>query len=313
MGSTSSAAARPIPSGTITFLFSDIEGSTQRWERHREAMQTALRRHDDLIRAAIVAHGGYVFKTVGDAFCAAFSTAPDAIHAALNSQRTLSHEDFSATEGLVVRMAVHAGHADERDGDYFGPTVNRVARLLSAGNGGQILLSGAAADLARSDLPAQASLRDLGSHRLKDLAYPEHVFQLAAEGLRDIFPPLRSLDALPNNLPIQLTSFLGRDADIVEVERLLERSRLVMLQGSGGVGKTRLALQVGARLLDHFPDGVWFVELAPLSDPRLVASTVAAIFNLSEQNNRPIIDTLIDALKSKTLLLVLDNCEHLVA
>ncbi|MBC5823537.1 MAG: adenylate/guanylate cyclase domain-containing protein [Candidatus Eremiobacteraeota bacterium] len=313
MGSTSAAAARPIPSGTITFLFSDIEGSTQHWERHRQAMQAALRHHDDLLRTAIVAHGGYVFKTVGDAFCASFSTAPDAICAALEAQRTLAHEDFAAVEGLLVRMAIHTGHADEREGDYFGPTVNRVARLLSAGHGGQVLLSGSAADLARSDLPAQTSLRDLGSHRLKDLAYPEHVFQLAGDGLRDIFPSLRSLDALPNNLPIQLTSFLGRDDDIREVEKMLERSRLVMLQGSGGVGKTRLALQVGARLLDRFPDGVWFVEMAPLTDPQLVASTVATTFGLTEQKGRPIGETLVEALKGKTLLLVLDNCEHLVA
>ena len=211
---------------------------------------------------------------MGDAFCAAFRTAPEAIRAAIEAQQALAKEDFSAVNGLRVRMALHTGYADERDGDYFGPTVNRVARLLSIGHGGQMLVSAAASDLAQGELPAQTSLRGLGAHRLKDLAHPEHVFQLVAAGLPAEFPPLRSLDSLPNNLPLQVTSFLGRDEDVAEVKELLGKTRLLTLAGTGGVGKTRLALQVGADLLDQHPDGVWFVDLAGLQDPDLVASEI---------------------------------------
>ena len=243
------ASARPT--GTVTFLFSDIEGSTVRWERDRKAMAAALARHDALLRRAMQARGAYVFKTIGDAFCAAFATPLDAVAAALDAQRALAREDFSAVEGLRVRMALHAGSADERDGDYFGPTVNRVARLLAVGHGGQMLLSGACAELIQTELPPACGLRDLGEHRLKDLAQPERIHQLLAPDLIADFPPLRSLEHLSNNLPAQVSSFVGREAEIAEVTALIEQHRLVTLVGSGGVGKTRLSLHVAADLIDE--------------------------------------------------------------
>jgi class 3 adenylate cyclase len=235
-----------LPTGTVTFLFSDIEGSTQRWETHREAMKAAVSRHEQLMRAAISHHGGYVFKTLGDAFCAAFPTAPQALRAAIEAQLALVQEDFSSVGGLRVRMGLHSGYAEERNGDYFGPAVNRVARLMSIGHGGQVLLSGVARELAHSELPAGVALAELGSHRLKDLTEAEQVWQATIAGLPVEFPPLKSLDTLPNNLPIQRTTFVGRDHDVAEVKKLVSRHRLLTLVGSGGVGKTRVALQVGA-------------------------------------------------------------------
>ena len=240
------------PTGTVTFLFSDIEGSTVRWERDRDAMATALARHDALMRATLETRGAYVFKTMGDAFCAAFGTASDAIAAALDAQRALATADFSGVEGLPVRMALHSGSADERGGDYFGPAVNRVARLLAIGHGGQVLASGACMEVVQSELPQDCSLRDLGTHRLKDLAQPERVYQLIASDLAADFPALRSLDHLSNNLPAQLTSFVGREDDVAEITTLLEKHRLVTLTGAGGVGKTRTSLQVAANLIDSF-------------------------------------------------------------
>ncbi len=304
------ASARPT--GVVTFLFSDIEGSTVRWEREREAMAAALARHDALMRAAMQARGAYVFKTMGDEFCAAFATAFDAIAAALDAQRALAHEDFSAVDGLRVRMALHAGSADERDGDYFGPTVNRVARLLAIGHGGQVLLSGACTELIGDELPPQCSLRDLGEHRLKDLAQPERIHQLLAPELLADFPPLRSLEHLSNNLPAQVTSFIGRETEIAEITALIEQHRLVTLVGSGGVGKTRLSLHVAADLIDDFSDGVWFVELAPLSKGEYIPTTVASALGITLPSKGDPVENLARALKSKELLLVFDNCEHLV-
>ncbi len=300
------------PSGTVAFAFTDIDGSTTRWERDRPAMQDALRRHDAVLAAAIAAHGGYVFKTIGDAFCAAFARSSDAVAAMLAAQLALAAEDFSAVEGLRVRAAIHTGSADERDGDYFGPAVNRVARLLSIGHGGQVLVSATAADLLHGELPPLVSLRDLGQHRLKDLARPEQVYQLVAPGLPEAFPALVSIDALPNNLPRQLTSFVGRDAVLAEVAALIEKSPLVTLVGPGGAGKTRCAIQVGAELLDGSSDGVWIAELARISDPALVASVVAQALNVQEAPNRTVLDALLSYLRRKRLLLILDNCEHVI-
>jgi len=259
----------PPPTGTVTFLFSDIEGSTQRWERYREAMATALQRHDKLMQDAIEARGGYAFKTIGDAFCVAFTLASDAMAAALAAQRALAAEDFSAVDGLRVRMAAHTGHADERDGDYFGPAVNRVARLLAIGHGGQVLVSGTTTDLVQDEMPPQSSLRDLGEHRLKDLARPERVYQLLADDLPSDFPSLRSLEVLRGNLPVQLTSFIGRESQVADIRDLLAIGRLVTLVGAGGVGKTRTVLQVGAELAADYSDGTWFIDLAPITDPNL--------------------------------------------
>lgn len=304
------SAARPT--GTVTFLFSDIEGSTARWERDPGRMAPALARHDALMLATLEAHDGYVFKTIGDAFCSAFTSAPAALAAALAAQRVLGLEDFSDVDGLRVRMALHAGHADERGGDYFGPPVNRVARLLAIGHGGQVLVSGIVAELVRDQLPPDCSLRDLGLHGLKDLTRPEQVYQLVAPELLDAFPALRSLDALSNNLPRQLTSFVGREMVVRDLSALIERLPLVTIVGAGGVGKTRAAIQVGAELLDGSGDGVWLAELAPISDPALVANTIAQALDVRESPNRPLLETVLAYLKKKRLLLILDNCEHVI-
>ncbi len=307
------AERTPLPTGTVTFLFSDIEGSTQRWEQHRDEMKTAVAWHDTIVRKAVEANGGLVFKTIGDAFCVVFKTVPQAIQAALDAQRAIEHEDWSKVGGLKVRMAIHTGFADERDADYFGPTVNRVARLLSIGHGGQVLVSGVSTELSQGMMPSQATLHDLGEHRLRDLTHPEQVYQLNAPGLSTEFPPLRSLDALPNNLPLQLTQLVGRENDLAEIETLLAKHRLVTLVGAGGVGKTRLSLQVGAELLDKFDDGVWFVDLAPLNDQAFVVSRFAEVFNLGEAGTRSLEELVTNALRTRRLLIILDNCEHLVA
>ena len=275
-----------LPSGTVTFAFTDIEGSTPRWERDRRAMQAAVRRHDVLMRSAIAEHGGHIFKTIGDAFCGVFARPDDAVAAMLAAQRALAAEDFSSVGGIRVRAAILTGMADERDGDYFGPAVNRIARLLAIGHGGQVLVSGATSDLVQGMLAASASLRDLGEHRLKDLARAERVYQLVAPGLAMDLPPLRSLDVPLNNLPPQLTSFLGRDREVVEVAALLERHPLVTLIGTGGIGKTRISLQVAANLFAGSRDGVWFIELAPLRSGDYIAATVARVLGLKLASGR---------------------------
>ncbi|HEY1680247.1 MAG TPA: adenylate/guanylate cyclase domain-containing protein [Candidatus Tumulicola sp.] len=302
----------PAVAGTPTFLFSDIENSTQRWERHQSEMREALERHDAVLRSAIEKRGGRVFKTVGDAFCAVFPLATDAVSAAVDAQRALGAENFDGVDGLLVRMAVHTGEAHPRDGDYFGPTVNRVARLMSIGYGAQVLVSGTSADLLQGELAAPLSLMDLGVHRLKDLSDGERVYQLVAPDLRLQFPALRSLDSLPNNLPRQLTTFVGREAEERDIASLMDRAPLVTLAGSGGVGKTRCALHAGAAVLDKTSDGVWLVELASLTDGALVGGAVAQALGVAESPGRPILDVLISHLKLKQALLILDNCEHLI-
>ncbi len=300
------------PTGTVTFLFSDIEGSTKHWEAQPAAMPAALKRHDELMRSAIESHGGHIFKTVGDAFCAAFSQPLDALAAAADAQRTLASESWSAVGSLDVRIALHSGTTDERDGDYFGSTVNRVARLLGIAHGGQIVLSAATALLLRGVLPDRTELRDLGKHRLKDLAEPEHVWQAGGPGLRDTFPPLASLGSLLNNLPRQVTPLVGRDDALAEIQPLVLEHPAVTLTGTGGVGKTRLALQAAANLLDGSDDGVWLVELASLRDPAFLVTTIASTFGLRERANRSMLDVLVQYLRPRRLLLILDNCEHLI-
>src|SRR5215207_8176958 len=215
------------PSGTVTFLFTDVAGSSRRWDEQPDGMKGALQQHDAILREAIERHGGHVFKTVGDSFHAAFATAPDALHAAVEGQRALAESDW----GGAVRMALHTGTADERDGDYFGPTLNRVARLRDAGHGGQILLSAVTAALVRGQVPEGVELRDLGTHRLRDLTEPERVYQAAVWGLPADFPALRLADDRPTNLPAPLTSFVGRERELDDIARLLERARLVTLTG----------------------------------------------------------------------------------
>src|SRR5579872_3086145 len=301
-----------LPSGLVAFLFTDIEGSTQRWDKHRDAMDAAVKLHDTIVRGAIEGGTGYVFKTAGDAFCAAFSSARDAVTAAIEIQRELAGADFAAVDGIRVRIGLHVGQASERDGDYFGPAVNRTARLMSIGHGGQVLVSGAMRESAEISLPSGVWLTDLGQRRLKDLTEPEHVWQLDIAGLAADFPPLSSLDARPNNLPVQLTRLIGREQDVDEIKALITKHRLVTLLGSGGVGKTRLALQVAADLIDRYPDGVWFADLAPISDPELVASVVAQALGMSQAQDRRVDEAVVERLKRKNLILVLDNCEHLV-
>ena len=301
------------PTGTLTFLFTDIEGSTKLWERHPAAMQTALARHDEILRGATEQHGGYVFKTVGDAFCCAFPTAPDALEAALDAQRLLLKERWA--EGpLRVRMALHTGAAEERGWDYFGPPVNRVARLLSAGHGGQVLLSAVTHEMVRDRLPAGAALIDLGERHLKDLFRPERIFQLTALGVPTEFPPLKTLESRPNNLPLQPTPLVGREREVAEVEDRIqsEEVRLLTLTGPGGTGKTRLVLQAAADLLEEFEDGVFFVALATITDPELVPSTIAGPLGVKESAEQPLTETLKSYLREKELLLLLDNFEQVL-
>ena len=275
-----------LPSGTVTFLFTDIEGSTALWERDRQAMAAAVARHLALLDVAIYAHGGIHFKTVGDAVQAAFPTAPAAVAASLDAQRALLAEDWGEIGPLLVRMAVHAGEAEpDEHGDYLSAPLNRLSRLLAIGHGGQILLTQTVQLLSRGTLPDGAALRDLGEHRLRDLLEPERVYQLLHPDLPATFAPLNSLDTRPHNLPRQPTPFLGRERQVDEVVALLRRedAQLVTLIGPGGTGKTRLALQVAAELLDDFSDGVFFVPLAPLADSHLVTSAIASALGLREE------------------------------
>ena len=300
------------PTGTVTFLFTDIEGSTRLWEQQAEAMQVAFQRQEAILRQAITAQDGYAYKMIGDAFQAAFQTAPAALEASVAAQRALHAEHWPLPEPLRVRMALHTGVVEERGDDYVGPVLNRVARLMAAGHGGQILLTATTRELVQDALPTGTSLRDLHEHRLKDLVRPEHVFQVVAPGLPADFPALTSLAHRPNNLPEQLTTFVGREHEIVEVTRLLAGTHLLTLIGPGGTGKTRLTLEVAARVVDDFADGAWPVELAPLTDPTLVTQGVATALEVREVPGRSLRDVLIDYLRYKQLVLVLDNCEHLV-
>jgi predicted ATPase len=284
------------------------------WERNAEAMQRALARHDEILQSVIEINSGYVFKTVGDAFCAAFASAPDALEAALSAQRALYAEDWNEGCTIRARMALHTGTAEERGGDYFGPPVNRVARLLSAGHGGQTLLSLATQELVRDQLPSRTGLRDLGERRLKDLIRPERIFQLAAPELPSNLPPLKTLDERLNNLPVQPTPLVGREKEVEEVCGLLRRDevRLLTLTGPGGTGKTRLALQAAAELLDRFKGGVFFVVLAAITDPELVASAIAKPLGVQESADLTLTEALKYYLRGKELLLLLDNFEQVL-
>jgi class 3 adenylate cyclase len=303
-----------IPSGTVTLLFTDIEGSTRLWESEPDAMAQALRRHDDMLRQAIKQADGYVFKTVGDAFCAAFADADSALCAVLAAQLALVTEPWPTSRSIRVRMSLHTGICEERDGDYFGPVVNRAARLEAVAHGGQVLISGATAELLSGRLPDGVSIIDLGQHRLKDLGRPEHVFQLGASFLTADFPPLSSLDnpELPNNLPCVVSAFIGRERELSEVRDLMRSARLVTLTGPGGSGKTRLALQVAAELIGTTADGVWLAELAQVTDGGQVAAVVAGVLGLSDQCRPSVLESVSDALADQDLLLVLDNCEHVI-
>lgn len=304
-----------LPSGTVTFLFSDIEGSTKIWEQDPAAMQSSLARHDALLRAAVETNRGWIVKQRGDGIHAVFAVAGDALEAALNAQRALQTESWRTTGPLRVRIVLHTGAVEERDGDYFGSPVNRAARLLACCHGGQILLSLATQELVRDHLSENISLRDLGEHRLKDLIRPERVFQVVAPDLPADFPPLVTLDSRPNNLPAQTTPLVGRDQELAAIEQLLRRGevRLVTLAGPGGSGKTRLGLQVAANLLDDFQHGVYFINLAPVRDAGLVVSTIAQTLGVRESGGQALIENLKQHLRDKQMLLLLDNFEQVVS
>jgi len=284
------------PSGVVTFLFTDVEGSTRRWEADADAMRAALVVHDKVVRTAIEAYDGFLFSHTGDGFVAAFASPMSAVNAAIDAQREL---------GLPVRMGLATGEAELRDGDYFGTVLNRAARVMAAGHGGQILLAESTAGLLSG-----MDLLDLGPRRLRDLPTPVQVFQVQAEGLGTDFPPLRALDERPGNLRPQTTSFIGRESEVAEVDAALRAHRVVTLTGVGGVGKTRLALEVAGHLADEFPDGVWFFELAAVADPAAVPNAVAAVLGITQQPGKTVSESVAAALEGRVRLLVFDNCEH---
>jgi predicted ATPase/class 3 adenylate cyclase len=306
------------PTGTVTFLFTDIEGSTRLSQQYPDAMPALLARHDQILRATIEAHNGFVFQIIGDSFSAAFYSASEALSAALAAQRSLYQEAWSPAP-IKVRMGVHTGtaqadvDADSGEIRYSGyTTLALTQRIMAAGHGGQILLSRITHELTRDNLPSQAQLMNMGECTLKDILHPEQLYQLTATGLPSTFPPLKTLESFNHNLPTQLTSFIGREKEIAELKKLIAENRLITLTGSGGAGKTRLALRVAADLLSAFASGIWFVELAPLADPALVTQTLLSVFKLREDAHRASLEILQDYLRSKTALLILDNCEHLI-
>jgi predicted ATPase/class 3 adenylate cyclase len=302
-----------LPSGTVTFLFTDVEGSTRLLERLGDNYASVLAIHQRLVRDALVAYNGHEIDTQGDAFFVAFRSAKDALNAAIAAQRALAAHPWRDDLAIRVRMGLHTGEPQLAGHDYVGMDVHRAARVCAAGHGGQVLLTQATYALIGADVQAPVQFRDLGEHRLKDLTRPERLYQALVSDLPLDFPPLRSLSVLPNNLPAQLTSFIGREQEVKELSRRLQSIRLLTLTGAGGIGKTRLAIEVAAEVLAEFKDGVWLVELASLTDPALVPQAVATILGVREQFGRPLIETLSDYLRPRAALLVVDNCEHLVA
>jgi len=301
-----------LHSHTFTFMFTDLEGSTQLWEQFPELMQPALERHDALLRTAVESSNGQVVKTTGDGLMAFFPSALDGVNACLKAQHSLKDELWGETGPLKVRMGLHVGEALPRGGDYFGPTVNRAARLMSVAHGGQVLLSAVTVNLVSDRLPEGISLLDLGEHRLKDLEHPEHIFQLLHPDLEADFPPLASLDLRPNNLPAQATPLIGREAELGEIMKRLnsDGARLLTLTGPGGIGKTRLALQAAADLIERFEDGVFLVDLAPINDPEAVPTAIARVVGIRDTSDRPLLDELKEQLRAKAMLLLLDNFEQ---
>ena len=295
----------------VTFLFTDIEGSTRLWEQEPERMPPVMARHDAISKAAVERNRGAIVKMTGDGVHAAFDKPLDALIATLEIQQRLSSP---AADGpaLLLRCGLHTGIDERRDGDFYGREVNRAARIMCAAHGGQMLLSQAVANEVSGILPEGVSLRDLGSVRLRDLSSPEHIYQVQHPQLRTEFPALRSLESTPNNLTQQLNSFIGRERELAEIKQMLASNRLVTLLGMGGIGKSRLSTQLAADVLDDFPDGVWFVELAALTDPTSVPQAVATVLGVKEEAGRPVIDALTKYVRNLQLLIILDNCEQLI-
>ncbi|MCC6569974.1 MAG: adenylate/guanylate cyclase domain-containing protein, partial [Anaerolineales bacterium] len=318
-----------LPTSTVTFLFTDIEGSTKLWENHPEAMKSALAKHDSILKEAVESHRGQIVKTTGDGIHAVFPTALDGINAAIESQHKLNSlildsqlpitnppitnpQSPISSLSLKSRMGLHTGEAELREGDYFGQTLNRAARIMSAGHGGQILISDVVAQVAREHLSADVSLVDLGEHYLKGVVQAEKIYQIVAPNLQKEFPPLNSIPSATNNLPQQLTSFIGRERELNEACEKLASAKLLTLIGPGGTGKTRLSIQIGAEGLANFKHGVWLIELAPISDPAYIIPAIASVFEIRAVQNIPLIQFVLDYLRAKEILLILDNCEHLV-
>src|SRR5918999_2166586 len=301
-----------LPTGTVTFLFTDIEGSTRLLQRAGDAYRDLLATHDRMLRDAISAGGGVEVQTEGDAFFAVFPTAPGAAKAAVHAQRALASHRWPEGDVVRVRMGVHTGEGVLSGGHYIGLDVHRAARIAAAGHGGQVLVSDATRALVRHDLPTDVDLRDVGRHRLKDIEQPEHLHQLLIEGLPDAFPPVRSLNARLSNLSPERTSFVGREREVVEATSLLERARLLTLTGPGGIGKTRLALNIAADQIGRFADGVYLADLSPITNPRLVPAAIARSLMVPEQPGRDVLDSLADHLRDRELLLVVDNVEQVV-
>ena len=301
--------ADPIgaPSGTVTFLFTDVEGSTRLWEEHPGEMRVALERHDEILRSAIESRGGYVFSTAGDSFGAAFGRCADAIDSAMSIQQELAGVSWSTPGPVRVRVGLHSGEAHERGGDYFGSAVNRAARIMSAAYGGQVLCSEVTAALS-----GVAGLVDLGELGLRDLTAPVRLFRIDVPGVAVVSLAPRTLDAVPGNLPTQLTSFLGREELLAGVRSGLAVDRLVTLTGVGGVGKTRTAVQVAADLAPEFGHGVWLTELAPVRDSGEVPAAIASSLGVRPRSGFEPLEELVNELAGWEVLLVLDNAEHVI-
>ncbi len=300
------------PTGTVTFLFTDIEKSTVYAREYPDAWDVSQARHHAILRNSVESNEGYLFQIIGDAVCAAFHNPDDALKAAIEGQEGLQNEEWGDVT-IRVRMGIHSGHAELKKGDYHGYlTLSLVQRIMSAGHGGQVLLSGATENLLRGQLTQGIELVDMGRHTFKDVPQAVRIFQVIAPDLQVEFPPLRAFDILPNNLPAQLTSFIGREKELGDVKRLLKDTHMLTLIGPGGTGKTRLSIQAANEVLKDYPDGVWLVDLAPILDPLLVPRTTAITIGLKNEPQRPVIDMLCDYLNRKKMLLILDNCEHLV-
>jgi predicted ATPase/class 3 adenylate cyclase/tetratricopeptide (TPR) repeat protein len=303
--------AEPLPSGEVTILFTDVEGSTAAWERHPEAMPRAMRLHKGIISEAVSEHAGAVIKDTGDGLFAVFVDAAEAVAAAVDAQAGLEAARWGETGPLRARMGLHSGEAEPIGRDYHGPALNRCARIMGVAHGGQIVLSSGTRERL-GWIPADVSFIDLGPHRLRDLSTPVHLFQALHPALPREFPPLRSLDRLANNLPAELSSFVGREAELLQVAEALGGTRLLTLSGPGGVGKTRLALQVAADQADGYGDGVWLASLGGIADPASVAPAVASALRIGDQPGRAWLDSILWYLRSREVLLILDNCEHLL-
>ncbi|MDP8957246.1 MAG: adenylate/guanylate cyclase domain-containing protein, partial [Actinomycetota bacterium] len=302
--------SRP-PTGTVTFLFTDIEGSTKLFHELGEGYSEVQRDHQRIMREAIAFGGGHEVRTEGDSFFVAFSSAEGAVAAAVTAQRALAGHSWSHGKPLRVRMGMHTGEGRLLDQDYLSIDVNRAARIAAAGHGGQVLMSDATRMLVADAIPAGVTLRDLGKHRLKDFAEPRSVHQVVIDGLEADFPPLKTLE-IPFNLPVHLTTFVGRERELAHIRDVLDRSRLVTLTGPGGSGKTRLAIQVASQVTEQFPDGVFFVDLSAIRDARLVPSSINLSLGLKEQSGRGPLDTLKEHFRGRTALLILDNFEQVL-